>query len=143
MSKVEVYTYRNPPPGPGIDCPAETLTQQHFQQECDINTILARHGVLEQLPGAFYCSFDSSRDLRESLELLREAEESFLSLPASVRDKFANDPANLLDFVSDPSNHSRFAEFGLAEVSAGGRNSAPLDVTVPTDTSLSKQEQQK
>lgn len=132
---VQCYSYRNPPPSVGIDCPEETLTQQHFARECDINFMLSQHGVLDQQPGSFYCDFETARDLRESLEYLREAEESFLTLPASVRDKFANDPANLLDFISKPENHTRFAEFGLTASMVETRDSTPLDVTVTSDTS--------
>ena len=138
MDEIKVYSYRNPPPSVGIDFPEPTLTQEHFKDECDINFMLARHGVLDPQPGSFYCNFDTARDLRESLEYLREAEDSFLSLPASVREKFANDPANLLDFISRPENVSRFGEFGLTSAMVEDRNSSPLDVTVTTDTSSLK-----
>ena len=80
--------------------------------------------------GAFYADFSSGLDYRETVDFLRATQEDFLALPASTRAHFNNDPGALIDFVNDPSNHSRFAEVVL--VPAG--TSSPLDVTGTTDT---------
>ena len=34
----------------GTACPEETLTQQQFKEECDINTILDRFGITGEVP---------------------------------------------------------------------------------------------
>lgn len=133
MSNYEAFSRRNPPHDPGITFDEPSLTQQHFQPECDINNILSRYsqtGVLPEKQGAFYADFSSGLDFRETVDFLRSTQEDFLALPASTRAHFNNDPAQLIDFVNNPSNHSRFAEVGLLPPG----NSSPLDVTVTTDT---------
>lgn len=122
-----------PPPGVGLRCEDPTLAQQHFAEECDINTILERYtstGLLPERNGAFYADFSDVHDYRSSLESIREAEESFLTLPAKTRQLFNNDPGELIHFMSNPDNKSRLAEFGLAAEPA----SSLLDVTGRTDT---------
>lgn len=140
MNNYEAFSRRNPPHDPGITFDEPSLTQQHFQPECDINTILSRYsqtGVLPENQGAFYADFSSGRDFREVVDFLRATQEDFLALPAATRAHFNNDPGALIDFVNDPANHSRFAEVGLTRAS----NSSPLDVTVTTDTNTATQEQ--
>lgn len=132
---MKIFSKYDPPPSLGIECLDQTLTQEHFKQECDINFMLAQHGVLEQIPGAFYCDFQNSHDLRESLAMLQEAQSSFETLPAQVRANFSNDPIALLQFIENPDNAHRFAEFGLTNEHIGRRDSSLLDVTVTTDTS--------
>nr|QJB20719.1 MAG: internal scaffolding protein [Microvirus sp.] len=142
MANFEAFSRHNPPHDPGITFDDPSLTQQHFQPECDINTILSRYsqtGVLAERQGSFYADFSSGMDFRETLDFLRSTQEDFLSLPASTRARFNNDPALLIDFVNDPANHPKFAEYGLAP----SGNSAPLDITVTTDTNLIKKDDEK
>lgn len=133
MADFEAFSRHNPPHDPGITFNDPSLAQQHFAEECDINTLLSRYaitGVLPEKPGSFYADFSSGMDFRETVDFLRATQEDFLALPAATRAKFENDPGRLIDFMNDPSNHSRLAEFGLIQ----SGNSSRLDVTVTTDT---------
>ena len=130
---IKVYSKYDPQGDPGITFDKPSLTQQHFADEVDINNLISKYvktGVLPEKQGAFYADFSSGLDYRETVDFLRATQEDFLALPASTRAHFNNDPGALIDFVNDPSNHSRFAEVGL--VPAG--TSSPLDVTGTTDT---------
>jgi hypothetical protein len=80
------------------------------------------------------------------MQLMEQADNAFMTLPASVRREFDNDAAAFVDFASDPSNLEQMRDWGLAPPaptpaplpslpSAGeAPHSSPLDVTVRTDT---------
>jgi len=53
------------------------------------------------------------KDLMESYHLIRTAENAFAQLPAKTREFFLNDPANVIDFLSDPNNRDKAVELGL------------------------------
>lgn len=98
-----------------------SYTQQQFAAECDINNIIAQYEVTgmlhhsnphQPLQGDF-SEFGPSTDFIAAQNYLVEAQAAFDALPAKVRDRFANDPAKLLDFVNDPSNDYEARKLGL------------------------------
>jgi len=93
-------------------------TQQHFKDQCNINSILDRYkktGHLSHVRGASpqYGDFSLFTDLKSSIDKVSAASESFNSLPAPLRKRFQNDPTRLIDFVSNPSNYQEAASLGL------------------------------
>ena len=42
-----------------------------------------------------------------------KAEEAFMTLPAVVRARFANDPAGIFTFLQDPANRDEAVKLGL------------------------------
>nr|QJB19349.1 MAG: internal scaffolding protein [Microvirus sp.] len=103
-------------------CEDESLTLQSCKDECDINNILDRWqttGVLEHSRegSGFFGDFSDVHDYQSALALVSDAKDMFDNLPSSVRDFFANDPARLLAFVNDESNHDKAVELGLIEKS--------------------------
>lgn len=103
---------------PGISFEKPSLTQQHFKEECDINNIIARFtrtGLLPQYPGEDmqYGDYTTSLDYHEAMTIVAQAKQQFESLPSSVRDKFDNDPAKMLDFVSKKENIEESVKLGL------------------------------
>lgn len=97
---------------------SECYVQQHDSAACDINNIMARYvrdGVIEHVKefGAQYGDFTCVPDYATCLRAVSEAEECFNALPAKVRSRFENDPAQFLDFVSDPANRNEMALMGL------------------------------
>lgn len=96
----------------------EGLTQQQFKDECDINTIVRRFGVSGEVPVSgrvpSYGDFSGVSDYREALHAVRDAEASFMSLPAAVRERFGHDPARFVDFCLDPANLAEARALGLA-----------------------------
>lgn len=132
---MKIYTKHSPPPSPGIDCSGEpSLTQQHFQKECDVTEMLRKFGATGELPekqGSFYGDFSNGFDFQQAHDALLSTMEQFNSLPSACRDRFGNNPAAFLDFVSNPDNVSQFASLGLTEAVVPV---IPLDVTGTTDT---------
>lgn len=97
-----------------------SLTQQQFKQDADLNVIVKRFGITKAhipAPGAtdprYYGDFSDAFDLSEALHRTRTAQEHFESLPAELRNRFANDPVRLLDFVMDPENKDEAVKLGL------------------------------
>ena len=97
---------------------AETKTKQSFRDECDINSIMARHqrtGAITHLQnhqGQY--GFASGIDFHESMNIVTKAQSMFNELPSSIRTKFENSPAKFLDFVQEPKNADELVSLGLA-----------------------------
>ena len=102
----------------GIDCSADSVTQQCFKDECDIDILLAKFAVTGQLPDNVrvpqFADFEDTFDFQSSMNVLRAAEEAFASMPAEVRDRFANDPGRLVEFANNPDNYDEAVRLGLA-----------------------------
>lgn len=102
----------------GLHCDDPSLAQQHMRDETDINNIVAQYGVTGQLPEApvrvpTYGDFTGTNDYRQALDMVMAADDAFMALPAAVRERFNNDPAELVDFVSDINNRSEAIDLGL------------------------------
>lgn len=106
-----------------------SLTQQHLGNECDINTIMerARRGlpVIQNARQAIYGDVSSVPQYREMLDIIRHAGEQFMLLPAKIRDRFQNDPVELLRFLEDPTNAAEAVSLGLASERQGVPPAAP------------------
>ncbi len=98
-------------------CEDSSRTKQSFKEECDINTILKRFNVTGQLPvGPLqpqYGDFSGVFDYQTALNAVKAAQESFDALPATLRNRFANDTAAFVDFCSDESNREEMIRLGL------------------------------
>lgn len=101
-----------------------SLTKQSYKEECDVNVIMARFKKVAgeeflnryqgYLNGSFG-DFSEVADYRSAIEQIREAEGVFDALPSKVRARFANDPAEFLDFVHNPANRDELVAMGLME----------------------------
>ena len=97
----------------------ESRTRQEMADECDINQIMRRYeksGVISHVNRASprYLELDGVPDFQASLDLLKNAEEAFMRLPARARATFDNDPRKFVDFASDPANIDDMRAWGLA-----------------------------
>lgn len=103
----------------GLACEEPSLAQQQFKDECDINTILKRFNITGELPNAplspKYGDFTGIGDYKSALDRVLAAEDEFMSLPASIRARFNNDPASLIDFLDNEENRSEAEKLGLVE----------------------------
>lgn len=112
------------PPGSG-------RTKQSFKDECDINQILARFKrtrtfdfVNTMQPRYGDCT---GLEFRQAMETVAGAKSMFHAMPAHLRARFNNDPAEFLDFVNDERNRDEARELGLLrpeEVSAPAQEPA-------------------
>lgn len=107
--------------GPRVDCSKDKpLTQQSAKDECDINKIIERAKRGADIPvndaQPRYADFTViPTDLRECLNVVREADAVFMGLDAQIRRRFDNDPAKMLDFLNDDKNRDEAIKLGLVE----------------------------
>lgn len=98
--------------------PKETLAQQNFRDQCDINRIVKQYGVTGQVPVTLRTpiqeDFVAVTDYHTAMTAVRKGRESFELLPAEVRYKFKNDPGRFVDFCLDPANLDEAIKLGLA-----------------------------
>lgn len=82
---------------------SESLVQQHFREEADINTIVRRFGMTGQMPsgvaGGVYGDFTGIEDYASAVERIERARDGFMTLPPEVRERFGNDPGRLVDLA--------------------------------------------
>lgn len=115
-----------------------SMTQQSFKDECDINVLMSRYmktGILpeniNQAAGQFLdCDV---QDFQYAMQLVAGAQSLFNNLPSSIRNRFDNDPARLLAFVSDDNNRAEAHKLGLLREDA--EISRPLQTIQPQNTS--------
>lgn len=109
----------------GIHFPEETLTQQEFKEECDLNNIVKKftpNELAERIKGdPQYGQFADPNDFQESLHLIMHAEEQFAGLPATVRERFHNSAREFLAFAQDGQNAEEMATLGLMDPKAVAR----------------------
>lgn len=101
----------------GIDCPEESLAVQSDEEESNINTIVLRFGISGELPNDLRMpqsgDFTGLPDFHAAMNMVRQAQEEFLRVPADVRARFANDPAKLMAFIDDSANYDEALKLGL------------------------------
>lgn len=143
----------------GVDCSEdESPTVQASKDECDINVIVNKYLRTGEMPGVrqgVYADISEMVDLRDAIHMVNDAQQSFMELPANVREFFRNDPTALVEFAADPRNRDKAIELGLIDVAeepspgklppqqkggqpanAGGKRAAkqPAEPVPPEDT---------
>jgi len=115
-------------------------TKQEFKDECDLGLIIKRFSktpegrrALANAQGfaetAQFGDVSAVPDFRTARDLVNAANASFMALPAIVRRRFDNDPAQFLDFCNDPNNLDEARSLGLAK---------PVEVAKPAEATPQK-----
>jgi phage internal scaffolding protein len=125
--------YGKSPPRCFFDTEGESMTQQHFQEESEINNILRSHdrnGIIEHIHrgNAIYADFSEITDFSDALHQIKEAQQEFLNIPSEIREKFQNDAGQFFKFATNPDNISELRKMGLA-------NPEP-SVAMPTENAI-------
>lgn len=123
-------------PHAAVDQPSggPSLTRQDQADECDINNIMAKYEATGYLPSVagrapVYVDFASVPDnMMDAMAHMHAATDAFMTLPASIRKEFDNDPAFFVDYASNPENLDQLREWGLA-------SPAPKPAPVPAEES--------
>lgn len=119
------FTRYKPPKSPSCKFePGSTRTRGEFVHESDINRLVERFrdtgSFYDPLTVAksgknkpFFGDFTQIPDYQTALNIVIEAEQNFAALPSKVRERFKNDPAELVAFVRDEKNRDEAIELGL------------------------------
>lgn len=102
----------------GITFDEPSMAQQHFKDECDVNNILRKYeltGLVTHVANGTpsYGDFSSVLEFQQAQNILIEAQDAFEALPASLRKRFDNDPAVMLEFIENPDNREEAEKLGL------------------------------
>lgn len=118
-----------------LKCDDPSRAQQQFKEDSDINTIVRRFGLTGELPKDVAVpqsgDFTNVVDFQSALNIVREGEQAFATMPADVRKRFGNDPAEFLAFVHDDKNRDEARKLGLLMPEPAAP--VPLDVRVIAD----------
>lgn len=100
--------------------PGDSLTQQHFKDDADIN-IMTKKYLRGQTPTLgnpmatrqpIFGDF-TSIDFMDMKNAIIDAEQQFASLPSKIRNRFKNDPYSLIRWVEKPENREEAIKLGL------------------------------
>lgn len=99
-----------------------SMTKQSHKEECDVNTIMLQYqktGMIEHVrkTRGTYGDYTSAVEYHDAINEVLKAQEMFATVPAHVRKKFDNDPAEFLNFVQNPDNVEEMQKLGLVEAS--------------------------
>lgn len=140
-------TKRRRPRVPYVDTGGPSLTKQAFKDECDINKIVERHsaqGTLDEYLGITmqqrqgqFLDLSESVDFQTAHQIVQQAQEAFQTLPALVRERFRNDPGQLLAFMQDPKNADEAVALGLATKVAQAQQ-PPVNTPLPASKGSKK-----
>lgn len=105
---------------PKINCePGSSRTKQSFKDECDINILTGRWLDGVPMPAATqtpqYGDFSNADDYLTAVNKLNAANEQFNALPSKIRNRFDNEPGQLINFLADPANQEEAVHLGLAD----------------------------
>lgn len=107
----------------------EGRTKQSFKAECDINNIMKRYlktGILDfvskHAPRYGDCRV---KDYQDSMLVVAEARSMFEAMPAELRARFNNEPAEFLAFMEDERNKPEAIKLGLLKEEVIPENTAP------------------
>lgn len=108
------------------DTGSDSIVQQGYREEVDVNTIVRRFGLTREMPsgvaGGVYGDFSGITDYESAVAVMERAHEGFMVLPPDVREKFDNDPGNLIRAIR---------ELPEAEVLEQLQSAAPVVPVVP------------
>jgi len=99
------------------------VTKQSDLKDSDINAIFARFERTGQLPNMIakdgrYGDFSAVPDYQEACQIVKHAEDQFMALDVTIRNKFENEPAKFLKFATDPANADELEKMGLMKPEA-------------------------
>ena len=104
----------------GLRCEDESRAIQSAEEESNINTIVRRFGLTGELPSDVAIprtgDFIGAPDFHTAMNLVRQAQEEFLRVPADIRARFNNDPGRFISFFEDESNRDEAAKLGLLKM---------------------------
>lgn len=144
MKKANVIEFYSPYTNPRSRCffetTGESLTQQHFADESEINNIIRSHdrnGVIEHIHrgNAIYGDFSQITDLSDALIQIQEAQKEFLNIPSEIREQFKNDAGEFFKYASNPDNEDGMRKMGLLnpeESTAMPADNANLEAVEPS-----------
>nr|QJB20813.1 MAG: internal scaffolding protein [Microvirus sp.] len=104
----------------GIQNEEDSLTDPSFASECNVNNIVKKFKNTGQITHlakreGVYADVSTVTDLLTATIQVQKASEAFKTIPAELRRKLNEDPAQLIEFLNDPENDEEAIYYGLKE----------------------------
>lgn len=96
----------------------DSLVEQSHKDTCDINYMMARARRGSFIPPSNkgqYGDFTNVTDFHSAQNQILAAEATFFALPAELRERFNNDPHEVLAFINDEANEEEAIRLGLLD----------------------------
>lgn len=95
-----------------------SLTEQHHADSVNIHNIVRQHaetGIITHINNKqpVYADLSSAPDFIAAQNIIANARSHFEEVPSQIRKQFDNDPAQFLEFISNPENKTALDELGL------------------------------
>lgn len=95
----------------------DSKTKQQFREQSDINYILRDYektGVFRNVNvNEPQYGFVPAIDFHEAMQVVTLAQDNFARVPSEIRERFANDPGQFIEFVQNPDNADELRKLGL------------------------------
>lgn len=122
---------------------SKSIVEQNHKKAVNINTIVAKARKGQYVPPSrgepMYGDFTNADDYLGCQLRVMHAQEMFMELPSTIRNRFRNDPAELIEFCNDPENEQEARELGIlpkAELVSATLAEEPEPKTEPPEESL-------
>lgn len=123
------------------ECITPSRAKSQYENECDLNQIVARAKRTGQPPlldrRGVYADVSNIGDYLDAQLTVKQAHDDFLNLPVQIRNRFRNNPAYLIDFLSNPNNYDEALKLGLVNK----RPAPAVDTNVPPTAEGGKKEE--
>jgi len=115
----------------------DSLTQLNIQKQTDVNYIIAKYkrtGSIDHLRNVqqgVYADLADLPDYQAALNTVIQANVSFETIPAHLRQRFNNSPKEFLEYLKNPANNNEAIQLGLKKAPV-----PPPPTVVPNDPAV-------
>lgn len=118
-----------------------SLTDRQYKDDCSIEGIIRRYGVLPA-PKVKPVGVDVSSygDFADAMNKVQSGLDSFMEQPSEIRSRFGNDPKAFYDFITDPQNSEEAVKLGLMVETKDSKSAQELLEEIAKNTSVTSNE---
>lgn len=125
-----------------LDCSKDKIrTKQSFKNQSNINTIMdkfTKTGMItpDQMAkrAAIYGDVSEIGDFQTAQNKVIEGKAAFMTLSAQIRNRFNNNPGDLLDFLTIPENREEAIKLGILQKPEQVKEPTPATPAEPKPT---------
>lgn len=123
-------------------CGKKSMTAQEFKDECSIDGIVRRYGILGQpVPQSFGTGADVSAlgDFADVMQRITDAKERFMDLPSDLRARFGHSPEAFYSWLCDKGNFDEAVKLGLLTVEEPEKDAVEVLERIAANTAPNKE----
>ena len=123
-TKIKIRTAYSPNVRVGFATVGESKTDPIFAEDLKIQNMIKKYdstNLLELVSNKTpqYIDLSDVTDLQSAMTKIQDAQETFMEVPATIRERFQNNPQTFYNFVNDKNNIDELVNMGLATKPVG------------------------